>query len=345
MSNDINSRVLANAEPFFAWDVVTYLFALLVLAFVIVVLDLVFFASKESTPESQNQNQSKFGKFFYFLFFLKFSKNEKHDHRPKVVQWSIEFFPILILVILFRGFVFEPFRVPSGSMTPTMLTGDFIVVNKFSYGLKLPITNTELVKFSEPERGDVVVFRYPNYDREPAYENTDFIKRIVGLPGDSISYVDDQLTINGDIASINRIGNYDWTEWGQKTGFLGLVSGSTVPRKGKTRGQEAVIHVASTGNNSIIESIEHKEWMLSSESFDNSQHLILTTKDYSPAREEVVVPDDHYFVMGDNRNASGDSRKWGFVPEDYIIGEAVGIWMHLNFNNFDVKLDRIGGFD
>ena len=306
MRNDINSRILANAEPFFAWDVVTYLFAALVLALVIVVVDLLFFASKRSDGDAQSANQSKLGKFFYFLIFLKFSKNEKYKHRPKIVQWSIEFFPILILVILFRGFVFEPFRVPSNSMMPTLLTGDFIVVNKFDYGLRLPITNTQLIVFSAPERGDVAVFRYPNYERNTAYLGVDFIKRIIGLPGDKISYQNDRLTINGKAVSYSEIGSYKGVDSGR----------------------------AMSGYDLVREEIEGA-----------NHDVLLSPIKPSSQFPEITVPEEHYFVMGDNRSNSGDSRAWGYVPESYIIGKAVGVWMHWDFNYNTMQFSRIGGFD
>ena len=306
MSNDIDSRILANADSFFALDVVTWLFGFLVLAFVIVIVDLLFFNSNRAGGESLNVNRSKLGGLLYFLFFLKFSKGEKHSHRPKVVQWSIEFFPILILVILFRGFVFEPFRVPSNSMMPTLLTGDFIVVNKFDYGLALPITNTKLVEFSKPKQGDVVVFRYPNYERDERYSGVDFIKRIIGLPGDVISYQGDKLTINGVSADYNEIGSYNGVDSGRSmTGYN---------------------HVRE-----IHEGVNHD--------------ILLNPIRFSPQFPQITVPEGHYFVMGDNRSNSGDSRAWGYVPESYIIGKAIGIWMHWDWNYNTMQFSRIGGLD
>ena len=306
MSNDIDSRILANADSFFALDVVTWLFSFLVLAFVIVIVDLLFFNSNRAGGESLNVNRSKLGGLLYFLFFLKFSKGEKHSHRPKVVQWSIEFFPILILVILFRGFVFEPFRVPSNSMMPTLLTGDFIVVNKFDYGLALPITNTKLVEFSKPKQGDVVVFRYPNYERDERYSGVDFIKRIIGLPGDVISYQGDKLTINGVSADYNEIGSYNGVDSGRSmTGYN---------------------HVRE-----IHEGVNHD--------------ILLNPIRFSPQFPQITVPEGHYFVMGDNRSNSGDSRAWGYVPESYIIGKAIGIWMHWDWNYNTMQFSRIGGLD
>ena len=213
-----------NAESFFAWDVLSWLFIAILLAIIVVLIDLFF------NPKSKNQgsiesdnNKSKIGKFFYFLIFLKFSKSEKYAHRPKVVQWSIELFPVLLLVLIFRGFIFEPFRVPSNSMMPTLLTGDFILVNKFDYGLRLPLTNTKIIDFSKPERGDIIVFRYPNYERNPGYSGVDFIKRVVALPGDVISYEKDQLIINDKAIDYNKVGPYIGVDSGKPMNRYRLV--------------------------------------------------------------------------------------------------------------------------
>ena len=158
------------AESFFAWDVLSWLFLAVLLAIVIVLIDLLFFS--KTSPESEikiTEERSTFSKICYFLIFLKFSKSEKYRHRPKVVQWSIELFPVLLLVLVFRGFIFEPFRVPSNSMMPTLLTGDFILVNKFNYGLRLPLLNSKIIDLSDPKRGDIIVFRYPNYEHSSGY--------------------------------------------------------------------------------------------------------------------------------------------------------------------------------
>ena len=166
----IYEAVLKNAEPFFAWDVLSWLFVAMILAVVIVLIDLALSKGEQEPATDAIVEKSKFSKIAYFLIFLKFSKSEKYNHRPKLVQWSIELFPVLLLVLFFRGFIFEPFRVPSNSMMPTLLTGDFILVNKFDYGFRLPITNTKFVEFSKHNRGDVIVFRYPNYEKTPAIQ-------------------------------------------------------------------------------------------------------------------------------------------------------------------------------
>ena len=302
----IYEAVLKNAEHFFAWDVLSWLFIAMILAIAIVLIDL--FLSKESNNSASEvvEEKSKFGKIAYFLIFLKFSKSEKYNHRPKLVQWSIELFPVLLLVFIFRGFIFEPFRVPSNSMMPTLLTGDFIVVNKFDYGFRLPIANTKLVEFSKPNRGDVIVFRYPNYEKNPGYSGVDFIKRIVAIPGDLISYSDDQLVINDKAIEIKNIGPY-----------IGVDSGKSM-------------------NN----------YKLAQEFISALPHEILINPNRrSKGIPEITIPEGHYFVMGDNRSHSSDSRFWGFVPEEYIIGRAIGIWMHWDWNYNTMQFSRIGGFN
>jgi signal peptidase I len=302
----IYEAVLKNAEPYFAWDVLSWLFVAMILAIVIVLIDLSFFKSDKKLASDVVEDKSKISKIAYFLIFLKFSKSEKYNHRPKLVQWSIELFPVLLLVLVFRGFIFEPFRVPSNSMMPTLLTGDFILVNKFDYGFRLPITNTKLVEFSKPNRGDVIVFRYPNYEKNPGYSGVDFIKRIVAGPGDVISYKNDQLSINGKSVNIKKIGPYTAVDSGKPMNNYQLV-------------QE------------LLDSMPHE--------------ILLNPNGQSKEIPEITIPDGHYFVMGDNRSHSSDSRFWGFVPEDYIIGRAIGIWMHWDWNYNTMQFSRIGGFN
>jgi signal peptidase I len=302
----IYEAVLKNAEPYFAWDVLSWLFVAMILAIVIVLIDLSFFKSDKKLASDVVEDKSKISKIAYFLVFLKFSKSEKYNHRPKLVQWSIELFPVLLLVLVFRGFIFEPFRVPSNSMMPTLLTGDFILVNKFDYGFRLPITNTKLVEFSKPNRGDVIVFRYPNYEKNPGYSGVDFIKRIVAGPGDVISYKNDQLSINGKSVNIKKIGPYTAVDSGKPMNNYQLV-------------QE------------LLDSMPHE--------------ILLNPNGQSKEIPEITIPDGHYFVMGDNRSHSSDSRFWGFVPEDYIIGRAIGIWMHWDWNYNTMQFSRIGGFN
>ncbi len=276
---------IKNAEPFFAWDVSAFLALFVVSAFVIVLLDY-FFVGVTQTNLQPKKNL--FSRWLYFVCFLKFNKSEKYANRPKIVQLAADLYPVLLLVFLFRSFIAEPFRIPSNSMMPTFLTYDFLLVDKISYGLHLPFSNTELFNIGDPQRGDVVVFRYPNYERQKPYEGADFIKRVIGLPGDRIEYMNDALTVNGKTVEYQRIGTYVGFEKGIKM----------------------------TG---------HRHYR---ELLDDRPHDILLHPYMNSRGVSLVVPEGHYFVMGDNRNHSSDSRFWGFVPEEYIVGRAFYIWAH-----------------
>ncbi len=209
---------------------------------------------------------------------------------PVVVEYAKSFFPVLLIVFLLRGFIVEPFRIPSGSMLPSLYIGDFILVNKFAYGVRVPVLNKKIIPVSEPQRGDVVVFRYP---RDPSL---DYIKRIVGVPGDHIAYYNKVLYINGKPVPRKFVGHYDGP------------------------GQ-------SNAN-------EYRE------NLDGSEHEILLMPGRPSKLEgEYVVPEGMYFAMGDNRDNSNDSRVWGPVPEDYLIGKAFMIWMHWSDG---VHWNRIG---
>ena len=209
---------------------------------------------------------------------------------PVIVEYSKSFFPVLLVVFLLRGFVVEPFRIPSGSMLPSLYIGDFILVNKFAYGIKLPVVNKKIIDVDMPERGDVVVFRYP---RDPSL---DYIKRVIGLPGDHIAYYNKVLYVN------NKPVARDYT--GQYTG------------------------PGQTSANDYTEKLE------------GAEHSILLL----PARPnnlqgEWIVPEKTFFVMGDNRDNSNDSRAWGPVPESHLVGKAFMIWMHFSD---EMHFDRIG---
>jgi len=215
---------------------------------------------------------------------------------PIAVDYSKAFFPVLAVVLILRSFVAEPFRIPSNSMMPTLLTGDFILVNKFTYGLRLPINNHKVVPIGEPQRGDVVVFRPPHHPDQ------DWIKRVVGLPGDQIGYHDNQVSVNGKVLAYAPIGVY----------------------QGKGNGTEM------TGAEELQEDLLGR------------QHHVLERTNLpfiDQGEGDWIVPPGHYFVMGDNRDNSEDSRYWGFLPEQNLRGKAFLIWM-----NFDGGVDtsRIG---
>ncbi|MEY3746818.1 MAG: hypothetical protein RL194_277 [Pseudomonadota bacterium] len=209
---------------------------------------------------------------------------------PVLVEYSRSFFPVILAVFMIRSFVVEPFKIPSGSMMPTLLAGDFILVNKFTYGLRVPILNNTFIEVGKPERGDVFVFHYPP---DPSI---DYIKRVIGVPGDKIEYRNKQLFINGEPAQLTLIDDYQYVAPG-----LNMVTA------------------------------KHYQEQLGEVSHD------VLIEDSSLAIDgEVVVPAGHYFAMGDNRDNSKDSRFWGFVPEQNLVGKAFLIWW--NFDNFN----RIG---
>ena len=216
-------------------------------------------------------------------------------YEPVLVEYARSFFPVLALVLILRSFIFEPFRIPSGSMIPTLLVGDFILVNKFSYGLRLPVLHNRIVDTGSPQRGDVAVFRFPENP------SLDYIKRVIGLPGDTVVYRDKQLFVNGETFDVSAGEPY------------------LDPYTGKSNPQLT----------------EHTE------NFGESEHQILRYGLSGNRTEQTwVVPENHYFMMGDNRDNSNDGRAWGFVPEENLVGKAVLIWM--NIRNWSVQWNRIG---
>ena len=230
------------------------------------------------------------------------NKGESHDVKdPVLVDYAKSFFPVLLLVLVLRSFIAEPFRIPTGSMKPTLLEGDFILVNKFDYGLKLPVLGTKLLPISAPKRGDVVVFRHDS-------SNKDLIKRVVGLPGDRISYRDKALYINDEKVELED--------------------------DGKTN---------DVDNNGIVWPVLRQKEKLG----DHKIHDIFLRLGYPNITypfQEVEVPEKQYFVLGDNRDGSQDSRYWGFVDESKIIGRAFATWMSWDFQYKDVRWRRIGKF-
>ena len=221
----------------------------------------------------------------------------KKDYRePWFIDLCKSFFPILLIVLILRSFVAEPFRIPSGSMMPTLLHGDFILVNKFSYGIRLPVWHTKILDIGEPQRGDVAVFRFPN---NPA---DDYIKRVIGLPGDHIAYRDKKLYINGKLVQQQENGTY------QGDGANSVMNGARVLR----------------------------------EDLDPQPHDILIKQIGRGIAGEFTVPENQYFVMGDNRDHSSDSRIWGFVPEMNLVGRAFLVWMNWDFAGKKFNFKRIG---
>ncbi len=229
--------------------------------------------------------------------------------QPWWLDWTAGLFPVIIVVFLLRSFLFEPFKIPSGSMIPTLLINDLILVNKFHYGVRLPVINLKILDNNSPQRGDVMVFRYP------PKPSLDYIKRVVGIPGDEVAYLNKKLTING--TPLN------------KTALPDFFDAETL--RYSKQFQETTL---GGKNYRLLNDDDRPAFIPGVDDFPNKKNCI-----YSSEGVVCKVPEGHYFMMGDNRDNSLDSRYWGFVPEKNIVGKAFFVWM--NFGN----LKRIGGFD
>lgn len=223
--------------------------------------------------------------FVWVLDALLFAKGRKAANRtdePVVVEYAKSFFPVLFIVLLMRSFLVEPFQIPSGSMIPTLEVGDFILVNKYHYGLRLPVAGNKIMENNDPQRGDVMVFI-------PPHDHRYFIKRVIGLPGDRIDYENKVLSVNGEAVTIEPVAD------------IGIDTASGL-----------------------------RDGMLFNEQLGSSNHRaqIVTDDSRGNARTTWMVPPGHYFMMGDNRDNSADSRVWGPVPEENVVGRAFAIWMH-----------------
>jgi signal peptidase I len=222
---------------------------------------------------------------------------------PIVVDMARAFFPVIVVVFLIRSFWVEPFKIPSGSMKPTLLVGDFILVNKYTYGIRIPVLNRKVIEVGEVQRGDVVVFRYP---LDPS---VDYIKRVVGVPGDKVSYKSKVLSVNGQPVPVQAAGFYTDGE----LNYLRLPM--FTEKLGARAHAMMVVPTEPTLNLAQVRQFPHR---------DNCE--------YNDEGFTCRVPPGHYFMMGDNRDQSADSRYWGFVPDDHIKGRAFLVWM--NFGDF-----------
>lgn len=233
------------------------------------------------------------------LFVYRFVMGRKSDvgNEPVLVDYARSFFPVLLVVVVLRSFVVEPFRIPSGSMIPTLQIGDFILVQKYAYGIRLPVIQKKIIETGSPQRGDVVVFRYPE---DPSIN---YIKRLVGLPGDRIEWTSDKkLMLNGELVAEEILEPYTYNS--ARSGEIQVTRlRETLPSVDGDRQHEVILEpgLSRTG-----------EW---------------------------VVPEGHYFMMGDNRDNSADSRFWGYMPEENLVGKAAFVWLHWNWQK------GVDGFD
>lgn len=234
--------------------------------------------------------------------------------QPWWLDWTAGLFPVILVVFLLRSFLFEPFKIPSASMVPTLLIGDLILVNKYHYGIRLPVINKKIIPLNDPQRGDVMVFRYP------ANPTIDYIKRVVGVPGDEVAYLNQKLYLNGKPVPTQTLPEFydeDGTQAGDGMRYRAQFS--------EKLGEK---------DHRILVDPKRPSYVVPHATFPYKENCR-----YSAEGITCKVPAGHYFMMGDNRDYSEDSRFWGFVPDENIVGKAFFIWM--NFGNFK----RFGSFN
>ncbi len=251
------------------------------------------------------------------------------SREPVIVEYAKAFFPIILIIVILRSFLFEPFKIPSGSMKPTLEIGDFVLVNKFAYGVRLPVLNTKIFDTGSPERGDVFVFRYPGnpYEELNDDEKVDYIKRVVGLPGDTILYKNRQLYIKPKCSKEMEI-----------CPKVTKIDTRMIARNGYFDRKDQV-------NLDIMEEdllgVKHK--ILHDNRISEYNFEMQFESRCMSGQSQWIVPSKHYFAMGDNREHSADSRFWCFVPEENLVGKAVAIWMNWNTKNkYYIDFSRIG---
>lgn len=282
------------------------LFVLVILTGVAWVLDKLVFLPRrrkaaDSAIEEFDRQQSRIDKRFADENAAQ-TRSKLRDEKlrqPWWLEYTASFFPVILAVFVVRSFVVEPFKIPSGSMVPTLLVGDFILVNKFEYGLRLPVTNTKITQGSPLSRGDVVVFRYPKD------ESVDYIKRVIGLPGDTVAYQDKQLTINGQPVPETPLPDFFDDE-----------------RQNYAKQFEETI---GNKKNAILNNPAVPPFVMGAYDYPYRDNCT-----YNSRGVICKVPPGHYFMMGDNRDNSADSRYWGFVPDQNIVGRAFFIWMNFS---------------
>ncbi len=245
----------------------------------------------------------------YWLVDALFFARKRSGDEPIAVEYARQFFPVLFIVLLLRSFIFEPFRIPSGSMIPTLLVGDFILVSKFSYGVRLPVIHTKIIDTGKPKNGDVAVFRFPDDPK------VDYIKRVIGIPGDKITLRGKELLVNGELVELSEEEAY------VMPGTDDIMIGAS-RRTEVLEGREYDILVVDSSN--------RRGMPLPSRNLGIGDGDLVLNNAGAITEYSVTVPEGSYFMLGDNRDRSNDSRYWGFVPEANLVGKAKYVWMHWN---------------
>ncbi len=289
------------------------LFVLLVISGVMWLLDVLWLkkqrlaAADAAVAEFDARNAGKVGVNVQAMATERAALASRITQRPWYLEYTASFFPVILVVFVLRSFLVEPFRIPSGSMIPTLQIGDLILVNKYKYGIRMPVIHKKVIELGSPQRGDVIVFRFPHNTTQ------DYIKRVVGLPGDRVEYADRRLSINGQLVPVQPLPRY----------FE----------------EERVQYYAQFSEK--LGDVEHRIILSEGPGVPPMRAFVHTHPracQYSAEAVRCTVPAGHYFVMGDNRDNSEDSRFWGFVPDENIVGRAFFIWM--NFGD----IGRIGSF-
>lgn len=293
------------------WDFALILFVLLVITGVVWATDYFYLRARRrrrAEAEMAVYDAAPTGVGSIEAARLRQAAYDKAHRVPWFIEYCVSFFPVILFVFVLRSFIVEPFRIPSGSMLPTLQNGDLILVNKYEYGIRLPVIDKKIVELGSPQRGDVVVFRYP------VDPNIDYIKRVVGLPGDEVVYQNKTLFINGQEVPLVRDGDYYEPD---RSAYI-----SQFIEKLGAKDHKILLNKRAYQDLSAISDYPYRDQC-----------------GYFPGGMRCVVPEGHYFMMGDNRDNSLDSRYWGFVPDENIVGRAFFIWM--NFGD----LARIGRFN
>jgi signal peptidase I len=258
---------------------------------------------------------------------LKQKQSKGLEKSTAPVRWAYDFFPILAIVLVVRSFLIEPFNIPSSSMVPTLYTGDFIAVNKYAYGIRLPLVNTKVLDLGAPQHGDVVVFRFPLNPKQY------YIKRVIGVGGDTVSFNNGQLSVNGkaipttpanftpDPKMTAQLYPPGKTETGE------VVTAEQAAQLGNQEEQTAryLQESPSSNHQHLVRYLGDKNWFQYASFLQQASPQLMASQGQ---QWQLTVPKGHYFVMGDNRDRSADSRFWGFVPDENLAGKAVYVWMH-----------------